>query len=105
VAPTEQAQAPTASFPKRPASRFSEPLYRCPECMDKGWALVVSADSGLPPIAEPCRHCRTIERRRWAEGHYNVDHYCDECGAIRSGRVTRHDFDLEGNWLGASEGF
>ena len=42
---------------------------------------------------------QSIERRR-KEGHYLLDHTCDECWAIRSGRVTSLDYDAEGNYIG-----
>lgn len=85
-----------------PPSRgaVTPPLYHCPMCLDVGWIMVLTQDDHAPPTAKPCRHCRHIIERRRKEGHYLLDHTCDECWAIRSGRVTSLDYDAEGNYIG-----
>lgn len=86
-----------------PANRTKvlEELYRCPDCLDHGVVDLVDPESGLPPIAAPCRHCRPISYRRWSEGHYKLDHHCPECSALRNGQIGPADYDHEGRWIGA----
>lgn len=81
-------------------TRVQDALYRCPECFDCGWVETINPESGLPPAAHPCRHCRVIAYRRWHEGHYAMDHHCPECSALRTGQVTTMEYDNEGQWIG-----
>jgi hypothetical protein len=91
----------TPRLPPVNRTRVLEPTYRCPECFDRGYAEVTDPESGLPAIALPCRHCRPIGYRRWSEGHYQLDHHCPECSALRTGQISPADYDKEGRWLGA----
>lgn len=87
-------------MPPRLKEKVLEPTYRCPVCLDTGWTFVVDQDDDVPPAVLPCRSCRYIIARRRREGHYEPNHTCPECAAIRSGDVTPLDFDAEGNFIG-----
>jgi hypothetical protein len=50
----------------------------------------------------PCRQCAKVTHRRWAEGHFVLDHACDECAGIRAGRITELDFAADGSRIGAT---
>ena len=93
--------SPNDTWQPQRHGKVLEPLYRCPECLDRGWIDDTDTDSGLPPIMHPCRHCRQVAYRRWSEGHYRLDHHCEECSAVRSGQVASHDYDRDGNWVGS----
>lgn len=82
-------------------TKVMEPLYRCPECFDRGVVEDTDPESGLPAIAHPCRHCRVVAYRRWQEGHYEPNHHCPECSALRAGQISTTDYDNQGFWIGA----
>jgi len=37
----------------------------------------------------PCNICNRVTYDRWAEGHYERDHHCQECDDIRKGRRSK----------------
>ena len=78
--------------------RAPEPTYRCLECLDVGW--VHSTVDAM--TVRPCRQCAKVTHRRWAEGHFVLDHACDECAGIRAGRITELDFAADGSRIGAT---
>lgn len=75
-----------------------ERWYRCPDCLDRGW--IVTSDDDEAPAMKPCLQCRPILYRRWRDGHFTLNHHCDECAEIRAGRVTRHDYLADGTYVG-----
>jgi hypothetical protein len=74
--------------------------FRCPECWDKRWVDV--GVEGEAPCFQPCRHCAIVQHHRWRDGHHALDHTCDECAAVRSGRATVYDYASDGEYLGAT---
>lgn len=80
--------------------RLPEPRYRCPECLDRRWVERVSPDDGHVTELRPCRHCAPVLARRCREGHFRLDHSCDECSAIRSAALRMSDFDGDGELIG-----
>lgn len=62
-----------------------EPLYACRGCKDEG---MVRYDLEGQERYRPCPECNPDGALRWAEGHYESDHSCGACDALR-GRVLR----------------
>ena len=76
--------------------RMPEDRYTCPDCHDTRWVDIVHEDLAAPRASKPCARCNPVQWERAHGGHYAVDHTCPECSAIRSGSVTRYDFNEDG---------
>lgn len=56
----------------------------CRGCDGSGWVTLDVATNTV----RPCEHCRPEQHERWAMGHYEPGHTCEECSPTRRRRAS-----------------